>query len=314
MAHKAHNLKRWVRGSIYFFCVLCIVGASLFIYGAWWTRYLEQRPGVAVAKPYVHSDQIPVEAALLWREQIVRTPYSGRVRYPDGQGPFYAAAKNRIATITASNGKTYALQVERPGIFLAALDGLEGEWSYNTLWRGSSNFPQIPSLEFIPEGAMLEKGDAVGKMVYQPQSLRAVVYVQRVPGLKEEIADYRIAFKKTESALPFEADIRAVKSLGSMVKLYLTVPFFTENRVLSRKEDLFLYLGERKGVVVPERAVFTKEGKLWTYVVRGDTSEPRVVRGIPLQEGQFLATEGLNPGETVLADSAKGKEGVVRIW
>jgi hypothetical protein len=60
--------------------------------------------------------------------------------------------------------------------------------------------------------------------------------------------------------------------------------------------------------------VFTKEGKLWTYVVRGDTSEPRVVRGIPLQEGQFLATEGLNPGETVLADSAKGKEGVVRIW
>jgi hypothetical protein len=260
---------------VYFVCVLCIVGASLYIYGAWWKRYLGQRPGVMVAKPYVHSDQIPVEVALLWREQVVKAPFAGRVRYPGGQGPFFAAAKDTIATVSAPNGKTYALQVEQPGFFLAALDGLEGKWDYNTLWRGSARFPEIRPLEFIPDGTVLEKGDAVGKMIYQPQPLRAVIYVQAVSGLKEEIADQRLELRKTKGDLPFEAEIRAVNPLGSMVKLYLTVPFFPKERVLSRKEDFFLYLGEKKGVLVPESAVTTKEGRLWVYVVKGDASLAR---------------------------------------
>jgi len=299
---------------VYFACVLCIVGASLFIYGAWWKRYLGQRPSVAVAKPYVHSDQIPVEAALLWREQVVKTPYAGRVRYPRGQGPVFVAAKDAIATVSAPNGKIYALQVEQPGFFLAALDNLEGKWNYNTLWRGSARFPEIRPLQFIPEGTVVEKGDAVGKMIYQPQPLRAVIYVQAISGLKEEIADQRLELRKTKEDLPFEAEVRAADPMGSMVKLYLTVPFFPKSMVLSRKEDFFLYLGEKKGVVVPESAVTVKEGRLWTYVVKGDVSSAREIRGIPLQKERFLVTGGLAPGEMVLVESAKGKEGVVRIW
>jgi hypothetical protein len=298
----------------YFVCVLCIVGVSLFIYVAWWKRYLGQRPGVVVAKPYVHSDQIPVEAALLWREQVVKAPFAGRVRYPQGQGPFFAAAKDTVATVSAPKGKTYALQVEQPGFFLAALDGLEGKWNYNTLWREAARFPEVRPLEFIPDGTVLEKGDAIGKMIYQPQPLRAVIYVQAVSGLKEGIASQRLELRKTRLDLPFKAEVRAVKQMGPMMKLYLTIPFFPKKMVLSRKEDFFLYLGEKKGVVVPESAVATKEGRLWVYVVKGDTSVAREITGIPLQKKRFLVTNGLAPGEIVLIESAKGKEGVVRIW
>ncbi|MFP4481411.1 MAG: hypothetical protein ACLFN0_01295 [Thermovirgaceae bacterium] len=314
MKGNGRSFRKRFLGVVYFVCVLCIIGASFYIYGAWWKRYLGQRPGVVVAKPHVHSDQIPVEAALLWREQVVKTPYKGRVRYPGGQGPFFVGTKGTIATISAPNGKTYALQVEKPGFFLAALDGLEGKWNYNTLWRGSSRFPQIRPLQFIPEGTMLEKGDAVGKIVYQPQPLRAVIYVQTDSGLKAEIADHRIALKKKEEDLPFEVEVRAANSLGRMVKLYLTVPFFPKNRILSRKENFFLYLGEKKGVVVPESAVSTKEGRLWVYVVKGDSSLRREIKGVPLQEDRFLVTGGVEPGEMVLVDSDKGKGGVVRIW
>ncbi len=305
--------KRFLR-VVYFICVLCIAGASLFIYGAWWKRYLGQRPGVVVAKPYVHSDQIPVEAALLWREQVVKAPFAGRVRFPGGQGPFFAEAKETIATVSSTNGKTYALQVKKPGFFIAALDGLEGKWNYNTLWRGSAKFPETRPLEFIPDGTVLEKGDAVGKIIYQPQPLRAVIYVQALPGLQEEIGDQQLELRKTKEDLPFEAEIRAVNPLGSMAKLYLTLPFFPKTRVISRKEDFFLYLGEKKGVVVPESAVKAKEGRLWAYVVKGDTSVAREIRGVPMQKGRFLVTGGLAPGEMVLVESAKGKEGVVRIW
>lgn len=314
MTHKKQGTRQQLLRLVYFFCVICIAGASLFIYGAWWKRYIERRPNVTVAKPHVHSDLIPVETALLWREQVVRTPYAGNVRYPRGQGPFYASAKESVAVVSASNGKTYALQVESPGYFVAALDGLEGKWDYSLLWQGASSFPKAPPLKFIPGSAMIGKGEAVGKMIYQPQQLRAVAYLQSVPGLEDEIDDHRIAFKNDENSLPFEAEIRAVRPLGPMVKMYLTLPFFPESRVISRKATYLLYLGEKKGVVLPESAVVTREGKLWTYVVRGDLSDAREIRGFPLQKGQFLVTSGLEPGETVLTDGAKGKEGVVRLW
>lgn len=299
---------------VYFVCVFCIAGASLFVYGAWWKRYLDQRPDLVVAKPYVHSDQVPVEVVLLWREQVVHSPFGGRVRYPEGPGPFYAAGKDTVAMIDAANGKTYALTVESPGYFVAGLDGMEGRWGYNTLWQGMSRFPKVSSLKLISEGAMLEKGDPVGKIVYQPQPLRALAYLEAVSGLEEEIASHRLYLKKSETALPFEAEIRAVKSMGKVVKMYLTLPFFPESLILSRKENYLLYLGERKGVVIPESAVFTRSGKLWVYHVEGDTSRSREIRGMPLQKGRFLVTSGLSPGETVLAHGEKDKEGVIRIW
>ncbi len=110
------------------------------------------------------------------------------------------------------------------------------------------------------------------------------------------------------------AGVRAYRFLGSKVKLYVTLPFFTVENALSRVIDLFLETGERRGVVVPESSVMHRSGKLGVWQVEGNNVGFKEIEGRPVEGRLFFVTKGLQSGNIVVLDAQRAREGKIRLW
>ena len=302
-----------VTNALYYFFTACIVVGAVFVYKAWWDRYFRLRPDLAVAEPAALSLDIPFEGVLIWEEVLLTSPLEGTVSFPRGKGPVYCAKGEVVAQVSSSSGKGQ-VKTPNPGYFMAAVDGAEDNWSYGTLWPGSSKLPHPGPLRYLDEGLKASPGSSIGKFIPQPQSLRCVAYVEKSSlGWDPSERDH-IDVKRSAADLPFRAEVLAVNDLGPIYKVYLTFPFFSSEEVLSRKVFYLLHAGDVRGVLIPESAVILRDRKKMVFLVTGERSVAIEVNGIPVSGRRFLVEKGLEPGDLVIASAAEADEGEVRIW
>jgi len=298
---------------LYVICFAGIVAGAVYVYIKWYERYSAARPALALAEGSFYIDETPLKAVLLWNEKVIYSPNVGRVFYPKGVGPFFVGENETLAVIELNSGSKVQIKAKEPGYFVAGTDGYEDKWNYINLW----NHPGISvekKLKLMRDGAVVSKGTPIGKLIPQPQRLRAIVYLGHFPLLNELIKGRKMSIKMNKDSFMFDADIEAISQTGSLSKVYVTLPFFPLEYIYSRGTSLILCMGEKRGVVVPESSVLMQDGKLWVYKVEGDEVIRHEIEGLPVGKGKFMVTNGLKPGEVVVKNASKAREGVIRLW
>ena len=69
-----------------------------------------------------------------------------------------------------------------------------------------------------------------------------------------------------------------------------------------------------QGVMAPDTAVVTRDGKQGVFLVQGSVTRYVEVEGFPADEGYFFITKGVLPGNQLILYADKNKEGAVRLW
>jgi len=298
---------------LYAFFVLCIIAVAVLFYKAWLSRYLSLRPDFIAAEAGVAANEFPVRGLFLWRETVLTAPVDGAVTFPSGRGPFYAAKGDKLAVVSWSSGSR-VLRAPDTGYFIAALDGMEGRIEYSDLWSGVDRLPVAPELVYIADGSSVKKGEAIGRFVLQPSDLRLIAWADVSATLKRHVDDGFVRLRTLPDSLPFEAGVRAVRYFGAKAKLYLSLPFFPPEILESRNAVFSLFLGDHRGVKVPETAVVLRDRRQMVFVIEGDRITGRAVEGFTFSKNRFLVLDGLKPGELVIVNGAGVKEGEIRIW
>lgn len=153
----------------------------------------------------------------------------------------------------------------------------------------------------------------VGKLIPQPQELRAIAYVGMDEATRGQVRKGSILFS-VEGERPQKALIRAVQDYGSKAKVYVTLPFFQVTMLSSRNREIEFFHGELKGVVLPESAILQKDGGVGVYAFCAGKLQYRNVTGQPLPKSRYLVTAGLKAGDLVLTQAAVGAERKVLLW
>lgn len=306
-------LPRKGRDVVSFIIALAIVGCGAWFLVAWWDHFQERHQSLVQSRPYVYHNDVPFKAALLWEEKVLIAPIDGKVSFPGGIAPRRVAKGDLVAVVTGGEGSR-RLFAPSPGYFAASVDGNEGKWRYADLWLDEKPLPDPGRKVNIAEGTILRKGDPLGVFLPQPQELRAIGYVDRLPSVEADMGRGFIRLRLRETDLPFRATLRVSRDLGPRFKVYLTLPFFPSDFLKERIRTFILSGEERTGVVLPEAAVVLRQGKQGVFVVQGQTVSFREVQGLPVPGKQFLVVEGLRAGEVVVARGGRAKEGKIRLW
>ena len=101
---------------------------------------------------------------------------------------------------------------------------------------------------------------------------------------------------------------------GQRVKAYLRLPFFPPSVLKSRAFSARLVAGERKGVMVPDSAVITKDGRNFVFLLQGAQILSRDVDGFPADNRNFFIVKGVAPGNSLILNANDVREGTMRIW
>jgi hypothetical protein len=110
------------------------------------------------------------------------------------------------------------------------------------------------------------------------------------------------------------ANVRVFEAMGHRAKIYLDMPWFPSDLLLSRKSKLIIEAGSTSGVAIPESAVGMKDGKRGAYVLRGSETYFSEIRGRIIDGGKFLVTDGIKLGDAVIVNASGAREGRVRLW
>jgi hypothetical protein len=110
------------------------------------------------------------------------------------------------------------------------------------------------------------------------------------------------------------AEIRVSMKTGRRTKLYLTLPWFQPEVVLSRKYTLIVEAGMTEGAMVPNSAVMKRKESLGVYMVRGSRVVFKPVEGKPADNGKFLVTKGISVGDAIVEDASTAREGRIQLW
>ena len=182
------------------------------------------------------------------------------------------------------------------------------------MWPGTKELPDPAPLKMIGDEADVRKGEKIGKLVRQPQELRMIGYVDLTEEMKTCLNANRVMVKMDEMDTSSRALVRVFETYGHKAKVYLNIPWFPPQMLMSRKYSLLAVTGETSGVTVPESAIGVKDGEQGAYVLRGSDSSFVEVKGRPIDGSRFLVTEGLKLGDAVIVDAYGAREGRVQIW
>ncbi len=300
--------KTWIYRGL----VVAIVLGGIVAYLGWWSHFRNFRPEFATAEPLCLREKTPSMTVFLWEEQLLVAPFDGVVHYPLGPVPS-RVSKGEIVAEIISGPKRVAIQAPKSGYFVPGLDGLEGKWSFSGVWPGDGEIPQGRHLKWKKDGENVAGGRAIGKLVPQPQDLRAVAYIGADEAARRQIKSGAVLFSMNGER-PQKARIRAVQDYGSKAKVYLTLPFFPLQAVSSRSGEVDFFHSGIEGVVVPESAVLQKDGGLGVFAFSSGKLQYRGVTGQPLPKSLFLVTGGLKAGDLVLGQASLGAERKVVLW
>jgi hypothetical protein len=277
-------------------------------YLLWLDNYFGSHPEVVYAAAAGYMEDLPLEGALIWDEEVVAAPVDGTLTYPSST-PRRVMKGETVAVVDGT-----AVRARTAGYFIPALDGQEGNWVYSRLWPGILDFPRSVAAAPLGNGARLRRGDPLGKLVPQPQDLRCIAYLDKTAALERDISRGFVDIRMESDGKIRQAAVRAYLDAGRKFKVYLTLPFFPPSALLSRGFSCSVLTGEQRGVSVPESAVLLRGGRLGVLMVRGGITEFVEMEGFPADEGSFFITKSIDAGSVVVLHADKVKEGVIRLW
>ncbi len=298
---------------LYGLVVCVILGGWAYAFRSYFDHYDSLHPDITWAVPWVQVDVIRANGVFLWNETPLFANRAGAVQYPNGRGPYRVAKGAVVARIISGSG-AWNITAPVEGYFVAGMDGHEDDWRYSSLWPGMNELPAVPPLRMIEEGAKLKQGDPVGKLVPQPQELRFIGYADLTGNLEEKLAVGRIMVMMDEEDTPSRADVRVYEVLRHRAKLYVNLPWFPPEMLLSRNYSLLIETGEASGVAVPESAVTMRGKRRGVFVLRGSEAFFSPVQGRVVDGGRFMVTEGLKLGDAVIVNGQNAREGRVKLW
>ena len=297
---------------LYFALILAVALGTVKTYALWWDRQSTLTPELVTAKAHAHTDLIPAKGILIWREEVISARTNGLLSLPS-PGPRRVGKGEVLAVVKGPSG-TSSIRAEKAGYFLPALDGAEGKWSYSSFWSGMASLPAAPSLVYFQQQDPVERGKPLGKLIPQPQDLRCILYADLTPALERDIRSGVVKIVTGASGRTSMAEVRVYNFEETKAKLYVTLPFFPLENVLSREIPLVLEAGERMGVTVPESAVVHRDGKLGVLALEGSMVRFRQVAGIPVEGKRFFISSGLLPGSLVVLRAEGMREGKIHLW
>ena len=295
------------------FIVILMIGYRF--YNLWYEKYKLSNPQLIEAVSTNYSEEQPLNGILLWDEQLIYAPQDGILTYPSPR-PHYVSKGEIVAALDG-----VAVRAPYPAYFYPALDGQEGNWVYPKLWPDFAPFPESQNAKLIENGTFLGRGEPIGKLIPQPQVLRCIAYLEYTPSLAKALNNkdnpavrIRTEFEGKER----KAEVVAVKSSGQTLKVYLRLPFFPPNSLRSRIFNASVVTDIQKGVMVPDTAVITREGKNMVLIVNGNSTELHAIEGFPADEENFFIEKGVQPGNKLIlnadAININFKDENLRIW
>ncbi len=284
---------------IYYVFLVFIFSIGYKIYEIWYENYRLSNPLLIDAASANYNEEQPLNGILLWDEQLIYSPQDGFLTYPSPR-PHFVAKGEILAAIDG-----YAIRAPYPAYFFPGLDGQEGNWVYAKLWPDFLPFPEIEGAKLIENGTELRRGEPIGKLIPQPQTLRCIAYLDTTPSLERALKSSNASIRiRTEyEGKERKAEVVAVKSSGQKAKVYLRLPFFPPNILRSRFFKASVVTDVQKGVMVPDTAVITLKGKNMVYVVEGNTPILREVEGFPADDENFFIEKGVQPGNKLILNA-----------
>ena len=313
---KQRRILRKIQQLIYLSVLTVIFFFGYRVYRTWYENYKLLHPHIIEVITTNYNEEQPLEGILLWDEQLMYAPNDGILTYPSPRPRM--TAKGEI--LAALDGR--AVYAPYPAYFYPALDGQEGNWVYPKLWPDFSPFPEFNSASLIENGTYIKRGDPIGKLVPQPQVLRCIAYLDRTPSLERALRNKDnpyIRIKTENEGKERKAEVVAAKVSGQKIKVYIRLPFFPPNMLKSRAFTASVVTGIEQGVMVPDTAVITKDGKNMVYVVQGNSPTLQVIEGFPADDKNFFIEKGVKHGSKLILNadtlnSGYQENGIERIW
>lgn len=281
------------------------------VYRSWLEDYRLSHPQIIEAVTTNYSEEQPLEGILLWDEQLIYATQNGILTYPSPR-PRIVAKGEILAALDGS-----PVHAPYPAYFYPGLDGQEGNWVYPKLWPDFAPFPEFDDAHLIENGTMMRRDEPIGKLVPQPQVLRCIAYLDSTPSLENAIKDKNnpvIRIRTEYEGKERKAEVVAVKSSGLKLKVYLRLPFFPPAVLRSRKFTASVITDVQKGILVPDTAVITKEGKNKVYILKGNSPVAQEVEGFPADEKNFFIEKGVRHGDKLILDAEMIRDEKERIW
>lgn len=300
------------RGIIYWGIAAAIVLSGAWLFLAWQGHYRAIHPEITWATPWIYEERHTLEIALVWREEVIAAPMDGMVRYRGARFPRRVRKGEALATV-ATSGESVVVRAPSAGYWTRSLDGEEERWTYSYLWRECRDIPDPPAPRRVEEGRV-RRGDPLGKIVVLPQELRGVVYVPATPSLLRSLREGSLLVLPWEEGQPVKATVRIALEKGLRRKVLCALPLFPVSFVPQRVHSWIIQGSPKRGVRIPQSAVTIRSGRRGVFVVTGAEAVFREVEGTSVSREDFLVTQGLSPGEIVLEDAGRGREGRIKLW
>lgn len=296
---------------LYYSLLLFIFLMAYRVYRTWYEDYKNSHPQIIEAVTTNYSEEQPLDGILLWDEQLIHATQDGILTYPSPR-PRMVAKGEILAALDGS-----PVRAPYPAYFYPGLDGQEGNWVYSKLWPDFAPFPDFQASTLIENGTIMKRGDPIGKLVPQPQILRCIAYLDTSPSLARALRNKNsptIRIRTEHEGKERKAEVVAVKSSGQKLKVYLRLPFFPPGLLRSRRFTASVVTDVQKGIMVPDTAVITRDGKNKVFILQGNSPMLHDVEGFPADERNFFIEKGVRHGEKLILDAGTIKDEHERIW
>lgn len=298
----------------YWFFVSGMIFLTVVLYITWYRYYASIHPEIIKAEPFSYAEEIPIEGWLLWDEEMVNSSSEGTISYMYPGQIVRISSGAILGQIRRGSSIKEKIRAVKEGYFIPATDGQEGTWTYSYLWNSHGNISDTEIIWYQNESPV-RKGQTVGKLVYQPQRLKCVAFADLTPELERDLKGGNVRIKQEPMDLPQEVSVRVFKLLGShKVQIYMDLPFFPMGIIGSRRVSYTLFTGEKAGVTIPESCLVMRKGIKGVFQVKGNFSEFTSVEGVPLKDRNFFVSRGLKPGNLIILNGSKAREGRLKLW
>ncbi|GHV54716.1 hypothetical protein FACS1894216_15310 [Synergistales bacterium] len=305
--------RKYLRRFLYCAAVAALCVVWFYGFKRYFEAYDSVHPDIVWALPWVQADEERSKGFLLWNESKLGAPMTGTVTFPSGRGPVRVSKGAVVGRVTSGRSAS-DVRAPQEGYFIAGLDGHEGKWRYALIWNEYDGAESAKNLVMLADKQLVSRGEAIGKLIPQPQSLRFVGYADSTEALAKQLDSKKLMVKMDELDSSSGTSVRVYDREGEKVKLYIDMPFFPPSVLLSRNYELIIETGSVSGVSVPASSVVTAGGVVGVFAIRGSDAAFTPVEGRYIDDGKFLATKGLKFGDAVIIDGDSAREGRVKLW